>query len=114
MGSLPGGSVYKRTYIQQGNNTYISRNHTVQHKYNDISKYSEHKQVQWKKYNEINKYNEKNKYCNVFSDRRRGIGLTIGFITYNRTLKHNTTESLRTPSVFQLTTAYITATPQPS
>jgi hypothetical protein len=29
---LPGGSVYKRTYIQQGNSTYISRNHTVQHK----------------------------------------------------------------------------------
>jgi hypothetical protein len=46
IGLLPGGSVYKRTYIQQGNSTYISRNHTVQHKYNDISKYNEHKQVQ--------------------------------------------------------------------
>jgi hypothetical protein len=32
--------------------------------------------------------------------------LTIGFITHNRTLKYNTTESLRTPSVFQLTTEY--------
>jgi hypothetical protein len=40
----------------------------------------------------------------VLSDRRRGIGLTIGFIAHNRTLKYNTTESLRTPSVFQLTT----------
>jgi hypothetical protein len=29
------------------------------------------------------------------------------WIYYNRTLKYNTTESLRTPSVFQLTTEYI-------
>jgi hypothetical protein len=35
------------------------------------------------------------------------------WIYYSRTLKYNTTESLRTPSVFQLTTDYITATPQP-
>jgi hypothetical protein len=32
IGLLPGGSVYKRTYIQQGNHTYISRHHTAQHK----------------------------------------------------------------------------------
>jgi hypothetical protein len=32
IGLLPGGSVYKRTYIQQGNHTYISRIHTAQHK----------------------------------------------------------------------------------
>jgi hypothetical protein len=38
-------------------------------------------------------------YCHALSDRRRVIGLTIGFITHNRTLKYNTTESLRTPSV---------------
>jgi hypothetical protein len=34
------------------------------------------------------------------------------WIYYNRTLKYN--ESLRTPSVFQLTTEYITTIPQPS
>jgi hypothetical protein len=32
IGLLPSGSVYKRTYIQQGNHTYISRHHTAQHK----------------------------------------------------------------------------------
>jgi hypothetical protein len=52
-------------------------------------------------------------YCHALGDRRRGIGLTIGFIAHNRTLKHDTTESLWTPSVFQLTIHYITATPQP-
>jgi hypothetical protein len=31
IGLLPGGSVYKRTYIQQGNHTYNSRYHTAQH-----------------------------------------------------------------------------------
>jgi hypothetical protein len=36
------------------------------------------------------------------------------WIYYNRTLKYNTTESLRTPSVLQLTTEYITTIPQPS
>jgi hypothetical protein len=41
-------------------------------------------------------------YCHALGDRRRGTGLTIGFITHNRTLKYNTTESLRTPSVFYM------------
>jgi hypothetical protein len=35
------------------------------------------------------------------------------WIYYNRTLKYNTTESLRTPSVIQFTTEYITTTLQP-
>jgi hypothetical protein len=35
-------------------------------------------------------------------------------IYYNSTLKYNTTESLRTPSVLQFTTEYITTIPQPS
>jgi hypothetical protein len=30
------------------------------------------------------------KICHALGDRRRGIGLTIGFIAYNRTLKYNT------------------------
>jgi hypothetical protein len=34
IGLLPGGSVYKRTYIQQGNHTYISRHPTAQHSTN--------------------------------------------------------------------------------
>jgi hypothetical protein len=45
IGLLPGCSVYKRTYIQQGNHTYISRHHTAQHKY-----YNGHKQVQKQQY----------------------------------------------------------------
>jgi hypothetical protein len=36
------------------------------------------------------------------------------WIYYNRTLKYNTTVSLRTPSVLQFTTEYITTIPQPS
>jgi hypothetical protein len=36
------------------------------------------------------------------------------WIYYNRTLKYNTAESLRTPSILQFTTEYITTIPQPS
>jgi hypothetical protein len=46
-------------------------------------------------------------------DRRRGIGLSTGFIApYNGTHKYNITESLRTPSVLQFKTECITTTLQ--